>query len=411
MPSLSNSDTDDEYGIKQIKFFGQERSILVQNENGPCPLLALCNVLLLRNAITLPRRSLGTGSVTFRDLVEILSNKALDLPGEAGRSMDIEALVTVLPSLNKGLDVNPKFCHGVTGYEYTSNLVPFDLFGVELVHGWVVDPSDPLYPTLEGFSYNTLMEMIISAQESGGNSTTVEAEAAKSFLDDSAHQLTYHGLTSLHSHLPENSLSVFFRNNHFSTIFKHEEKLLLLVTDQGYSSVREIVWEVIGNIDGDTAHVNAEFKTPSLSDDYVYSNSNLSNTHASNDDALQAAIAASLQPSSSVPPPNASSTSSPLSTYGPGHSATVAAVPPNVAAVPPNVAVGVALSGPLTNEPPPSDEQIAQQLQYQLNLEERSRRDEELARQYQIEENQRRRGGTQEPRRQSEKKKDSCVIS
>lgn len=309
MPSLSNSDIDDEYGIKQIKFFGEERSILVQNENGPCPLLALCNVLLLRNAITLPQRSLGTGSVTFCDLVEILSNKALDLPGEAGRSMDIEALVTVLPSLNKGLDVNPKFCHGVTGYEYTSNLVPFDLFGVELVHGWVVDPSDPLYPTLEDFSYNTLMEMIISAQEDGGSSTTVEAEVAKSFLDDSAHQLTYHGLTSLHYHLPENSLSVFFRNNHFSTIFKHEEKLLLLVTDQGYSSVGEIVWEVIGNIDGDTAHVNAEFKTPSLADDYVYSNSDLGNTHASNDDALQAAIAASLQPSSSVPSSNASATS------------------------------------------------------------------------------------------------------
>jgi len=70
--------------VKIINFFGDERSILLQNENGPCPLLALCNVLLLRNAISLPKRAFAMGHVTFEDLVEILSNKALD-EGSTGR--------------------------------------------------------------------------------------------------------------------------------------------------------------------------------------------------------------------------------------------------------------------------------------------------------------------------------------
>ena len=45
----------------------------------------------------------------------------------------------LLPSLQRGMDVNPKFNAGVTGVEYTKNLAAFDLLGVELVHGWLLD--------------------------------------------------------------------------------------------------------------------------------------------------------------------------------------------------------------------------------------------------------------------------------
>jgi hypothetical protein len=62
----------------------------MQNANGPCPLLALANALILRNAISLPKRAIAMGKATFSDLVEILSNKALDDGGERGRSADIE---------------------------------------------------------------------------------------------------------------------------------------------------------------------------------------------------------------------------------------------------------------------------------------------------------------------------------
>ena len=45
---------------------------------------------------------------------------------------------------------------------------------------------------------------------------------AESFLEHTASQLTYHGLCELNSHLKDEELCVFFRNNHFSTLYKHK---------------------------------------------------------------------------------------------------------------------------------------------------------------------------------------------
>ncbi len=39
------------YLIKHIRFLGRNVPVLCQNENGPCPLLAICNILLLRGSI------------------------------------------------------------------------------------------------------------------------------------------------------------------------------------------------------------------------------------------------------------------------------------------------------------------------------------------------------------------------
>ncbi len=39
------------YLIKRIRFLGRNVPVLCQNENGPCPLLAICNILLLRGSI------------------------------------------------------------------------------------------------------------------------------------------------------------------------------------------------------------------------------------------------------------------------------------------------------------------------------------------------------------------------
>ncbi|CAN0507497.1 unnamed protein product, partial [Laminaria digitata] len=41
----------DSYRIKRVQFFGRKVPILCQNENGPCPLLAVGNILLLQSNI------------------------------------------------------------------------------------------------------------------------------------------------------------------------------------------------------------------------------------------------------------------------------------------------------------------------------------------------------------------------
>lgn len=45
---------------------------------------------------------------------------------------------------------------------------------------------------------------------------------AEQFLETTAAQLTYHGLCELTATAKEDELSVFFRNNHFSTMTKHK---------------------------------------------------------------------------------------------------------------------------------------------------------------------------------------------
>lgn len=47
-----------------------------------------------------------------------------------------------------------------------------------------------------------------------------EGPVLEEFFNTSASQLTYYGLVKLHEDIRERQLCVFFRNNHFSTLFK-----------------------------------------------------------------------------------------------------------------------------------------------------------------------------------------------
>ena len=52
---------------------------------------------------------------------------------------------------------------------------------------------------------------------------------------------------------------MFFRNNHFNTLFCHKGQLYLLVTDLGFLWERGVVWEALCSVQGDTHFCNAEF--------------------------------------------------------------------------------------------------------------------------------------------------------
>jgi hypothetical protein len=46
----------------------------------------------------------------------------------------------------------------------------------------------------------------------------------------------------------ERELCVFFRNNHFNTMFRYEGQLYILVTDQGYLHQPGLVWEKLSAV-------------------------------------------------------------------------------------------------------------------------------------------------------------------
>ncbi|XP_069336733.1 ubiquitin carboxyl-terminal hydrolase MINDY-1 isoform X8 [Eulemur rufifrons] len=172
---------------------------------------------------------------------------------------NVDDAMTVLPKLATGLDVNVRFT-GVSDFEYTPECSVFDLLGIPLYHGWLVDPQSPEAVSAVGkLSYNQLVEKIITCKHSSDTNLVTEGLIAEQFLENTAAQLTYHGLCELTAAAKEGELSVFFRNNHFSTMTKHKSHLYLLVTDQGFLQEEQVVWESLHNVDGDSCFCDSDF--------------------------------------------------------------------------------------------------------------------------------------------------------
>ncbi|KAG0082004.1 hypothetical protein BGZ92_011931, partial [Podila epicladia] len=201
-PSRATPPQANEYVLKPIDWIdpatGIEKriKIITQNENGPCPLLALCNTLILQGKVAI--QPYDRPSIGYDRLVELLADYLLneeeplttssstttgnDSTGRVGERvqseklksrLEIESALRLLPHLEHGLDVNV-FFKSIRGFESTAELGLFHTFGVELVHGWVVSPviDVAMYTLVEGpaaiTSYNKAVECIVSGDDAGG---------------------------------------------------------------------------------------------------------------------------------------------------------------------------------------------------------------------------------------------------
>jgi len=230
--SIKNSDS---YDIKWIEFNKQSVPIILQNENGPCPLISICNVLLLRNDLNLMNFNEKISSQQLIDqLGSTLFNKFVPHLGDLSEK-NIEDSLASFDRLQYGLDVNVKFSN-TKSFEYTRELDIFDLFHISLYHGWLIDPQEnELYENFATKSYNQLVEISLnSSSPSSDTNSTYLSLLANQFLESSASQLTYYGLSELHSSLRPNELCVLFRHIHFSTLYKNpvDKRLYILVPDQ-----------------------------------------------------------------------------------------------------------------------------------------------------------------------------------
>ncbi|XP_039650263.1 ubiquitin carboxyl-terminal hydrolase MINDY-2 isoform X2 [Perca fluviatilis] len=258
------------YHIKWIKWREENTPIITQNENGPCPLLAIMNVLLLAWKVKMPPMM---EIITAEQLMEYLGDYILETKpkeiSEAQRlnyEQNMSDAMAVLHKLQTGLDVNVKFT-GVRVFEYTPECIVFDLLDIPLYHGWLVDPQmQDIVKAVGNCSYNQLVEKIISCKQSDNSELAGEGIVAEQFLSSTATQLTYHGLCELTSTVQEGELCVFFRNNHFSTMIRYKGQLYLLVTDQGFLTEEKIVWESLHNVDGDGNFCDSEFRLRPPSD-------------------------------------------------------------------------------------------------------------------------------------------------
>ncbi|TMS39075.1 hypothetical protein L596_005657 [Steinernema carpocapsae] len=121
--------------------------IIMQDENGPCPLLAVVNCLTLQGCIRLPPSDINHGEISLATLTNVVGNHLLE---QASKRENVAARETMsilntcmeqMDKLKHGLDVEIKFdC--ITGVGETQMHGFFDLAGLNLYHGWVIDPED-----------------------------------------------------------------------------------------------------------------------------------------------------------------------------------------------------------------------------------------------------------------------------
>ncbi|XP_031508556.1 ubiquitin carboxyl-terminal hydrolase MINDY-1 isoform X8 [Papio anubis] len=200
----------DFYCVKWIPWKGERTPIITQSSNGPCPLLAIMNILFLQWKVKLP---LQKEVITSDELMAHLGN----------------CLLSIKPQeKSEGLRLN-------------------------------FQQSPEAVRAVGKLSYNQLVEKIITCKHSSDTNLVTEGLIAEQFLETTAAQLTYHGLCELTAAAKEDELSVFFRNNHFSTMTKHKSHLYLLVTDQGFLHEEQVVWESLHNVDGDSCFCDSDF--------------------------------------------------------------------------------------------------------------------------------------------------------
>ena len=126
------------YCVKWIDFNNKSVPIILQNENGPCPLIAIANILFLKQIIKFSTR---IEFITSVNLIEYLGD-ALIRSKPANMKEDLEMnfnenfsdALNLLHKLERGLDVNVKFTC-VNEFEYTRELNIFDMFNINIYHG------------------------------------------------------------------------------------------------------------------------------------------------------------------------------------------------------------------------------------------------------------------------------------
>lgn len=292
------------YQIKHFNWFDhntnklRRSSMLTQNQNGPCPLLALVNALILgakdgsQDALDNALRS--REQVSLGLIIETLMDELLS-GGHQDSLPDLDELNSFLMRLHTGMNANPRFAleelqpnlmdarnsilhlpqsintdRKMGTFEATQDIKLYSSFSIPLVHGWLPSRSDPARAAFgrSAQTYEDAQALMFGEEEleyklSNGSLSTEEQHlwedimAIKEFLKSHPTQLSPFGLDLIHESLFPGSFAIMFRNDHFSTIYKHPEtgQLFTLVTDAGYADRDEIVWESLVDVNGQ----NCEF--------------------------------------------------------------------------------------------------------------------------------------------------------
>ena len=269
--------------------------IMVQNANGPCPLLALVNALVLTTQSDITTILIETLRVREQVSLGLLLDAVIDelMSGRRRSSTgilpDVSELYAFLVTLHTGMNVNPRFVPAESstvnlmdapidiptslheprkagGFEDTREMGLYSTFSIPLIHGWIPPRNHPAFAALKrtAETYEDAQNVMFREEEleeklqrqglSSDEQLILEDIASvKYFLSSTATQLTGYGLDTVTETLAPGSVAILFRNDHFSTLYRHPRsgQLLTLVTDMGYAGHDEVVWESLVDVGGE----------------------------------------------------------------------------------------------------------------------------------------------------------------
>ncbi|KAK4984497.1 hypothetical protein LTR66_008481 [Elasticomyces elasticus] len=293
------------YQIKHINWYDaasrrkpRRSPILIQNANGPCPLLALVNALVLSTPPDLDtalvetlrtREQVSLGLLLDAVFDELMSGRR----GDAAQELpDVGDLYAFLVTLHTGMNVNPRFVSPKMptrssldanpadvanmhpafraqtrpgSFEETTEMRLYSTFDIPLIHGWIPPGDSSVYASLDRSAQTfedaqNLMfreeelEDKVRAQGLTAEEQTVfeDIVSIKQFLTSWPTQLTDYGLDTIRRSVKPGQIAILFRNDHFSTLYKETRTgtLMTLVTDAGYSTHDEVVWESLVDVNG-----------------------------------------------------------------------------------------------------------------------------------------------------------------
>ena len=291
------------YQIRLVNWFDasskinpRRSPIMVQNANGPCPLLALVNALVLSTPSgidtalldTLERREqVSLGLLLDAVIDELMSGRR----GDAAQNLpDVSELYAFLVNLHTGMNVNPCFLPKepdamhildtpipggaaslsdfgkAGGFESTREMKLYSTFAVPLIHGWLPSTAHSACAALRrsAKTYEDAQNLMFAEEElenklsregldQDEQGLLQDIASVKYFLSSSATQLTGYGLSQITESLSPGSIAILFRNDHFSTLYRNPRsgQLFTLVTDMGYAGHDEVVWESLVDVSGE----------------------------------------------------------------------------------------------------------------------------------------------------------------
>ncbi|KAK6461170.1 hypothetical protein DFJ63DRAFT_314959 [Scheffersomyces coipomensis] len=308
-----------DWSLDYYNELGEDRlstPIILQDINGPCPLIALINTLSITYELKLKDIAINSlqshGEKDDEKLVALKEFKSLLTKQEAKSGFielktllsqlgdlilvynnekhiddqdGIDKILSNLPILHTGLSVNPNLINGdFVQHDLASRL--FELFDLKFKHGWIINqieseneenwnvshahieppdgsseelevpPIEDNYAKLitlfnELQSFDEIQDYLLIDEDEGIEKLQNQRLINK-WLDLNKTQLTPIGLTRLNQEIVPEEAIIFFRNNHFNTLFKKGDKdMYLLITDTSFNNKsNKIVWQSFNSVSG-----------------------------------------------------------------------------------------------------------------------------------------------------------------